>query len=294
MKTILTTSDLAAAADLTPRERGLALRRLWSKRREVVKDKKSFKEWVREEGLGKIKDCEFLVTLVGYDWADPIWALVDDGYILYSAYNISREVRHKSRTSGRPASEILGEVLEGFKDRRKWQVSRPKRSCGRWSYVRVKATPERHVEGEAVYEVSTAKELWGAVRVMGRDFLKKQLPTTISEAERNELLDDFEFGMRAVFESLVKEARKRRLRSRQLAASLVGQTKLRLACECLRIPVPKKGELIDMDEARKKYWVLARRFHPDRNGSSEGHIKQYHAANEAWDVVKAYMEERNV
>ena len=108
---------------------------------------------------------------------------------------------------------------------------------------------------------------------------------------RKGLVQDFEYEVRASYEDLLKKIRNLRRDVNPSDPEVITITAIRRACETLGISRPRGRYKVDIKRARSVYKRLAARYHPDRNNGSDKLVKQYHAVNEAWEIVKLWNEQ---
>lgn len=138
--------------------------------------------------------------------------------------------------------------------------------------------------------ISESKRFRGALRTLTEGFVHARLEG-IDESIQHDIIRDFEFEVRVAYEDLLKKVNKYRSELKMDALTEVSSSEIRQACECLGVSPPKRGAELDMLQARTKYRKLAAQFHPDRAGKDPKIVRQYHAINEAWEIVQNYMQQ---
>jgi hypothetical protein len=71
----------------------------------------------------------------------------------------------------------------------------------------------------------------------------------------------------------------------------VSRRKLADACHAFALVAPRFGDPVDMLEAKKRWRMLAKEYHPDKRGGAT--VDQFHAVEEAWRVLQTYETQRN-
>lgn len=273
--------------DLTEKEKAELEKLLWSLHEERAGDRGHRHPWYTREfgggGGAQFDDRCHLISLG--DWVDPLWDEIDKNHMpLTTAIRLARSAKRRAlerRVSNKTAlQEVLGEYLKGFLRELpdgKWvRVPKPKAKV-----VREGSDKNRH-------PITDAKQLRATIDAIMAEYLDRQLKD-VDESVKLDLLKDFTFGLRALYEDLSQAVQKqRRLMRDGSFLQAVSWNRFRNACEVLGVHVTKTKQP-DLEDLRKRYRKLAAQFHPDRNNGAENMVKQYHAVNEAWECVKDYL-----
>jgi hypothetical protein len=135
-----------------------------------------------------------------------------------------------------------------------------------------------------------ARMFYASIKALTDTFVNVRLEGIEPDVRRG-LVEDFEYEVRVTYEDLLKKIRNLRRDFTPSDTDTITVTAIRNACETLGISRPRGRHKVDIKRARSVYKRLAARYHPDRNNGSDKLVKQYHAVNEAWEVVELWNEQ---
>lgn len=276
---------------LNEKELAALERRIWILLKSVEPRKfRNRCKWFSSTFGGPNYGYKFRSILYSYEsWGDPLWERVLHRKMLVrTAVVLGRRAKRKSTLESISITRALEYVLEEYDGTghvvvRDGHIYRSKHP---------NAVIRKNRDGECTsgYDVSSYKRFKDTVIMLTEEFLESRLggiPTSIAE----EMNEDFMYGLRVLFEDMIKKVSKLRADKKRLDEVLkISWHKYRSACGVLGIIVRKQKPLA-YESLKKRYRTRAARFHPDRNSGDEKYVKQYHAVNEAWEIIKAYHQQ---
>lgn len=265
----------------TEKEKALLERRIWT----LVDDRVNRHcYWFRERIGGKTTEYEMRQRMIGFgDWADPLWDRVEADMTMGTAMHLAQAAKKSAASEGISCKEALEREIakyDSLENARKVNGKVVKRK-------RPFVIPPTEVTDDS-------KEFWALMESQVREFLDKRLPD-VEQSVKQETMQNFVYQVRAVFDDLRRSMHVEARNAKAAAKVRIGRDRIGAACDRLGISPPRAGKpMADLDQARKRYRVLASRYHPDRNAEPGGIadpdiIKQYHAVNEAWKIIQAYQ-----
>jgi hypothetical protein len=224
------------------------------------------------------------------EWAKLFWEKIASEQLpLSTAYKLALESKSLGFEKGISSAEACAQVWEAYNSDGHVMSSPTGRVYRkRPGVVRVDASPVNSNDEDWNPDVSDSKKFHAQLRLLTTKFIDARLEG-LDPSIKKDLSRDFEYELRVCYEDLLAKIQRHRKDLKQ-DDSDVSFSEVRQACECLDIPVPKRGEEVDMLDARTRYRKLAARFHPDRNGGDHKLVRQYQAVNEAWQIIQRYME----
>lgn len=240
-----------------------------------------FRHWLdRTFGNGKVHEMRQQLYNRG-SWVRPLWDAIDnDGMTVNTALRLVRNAEKMEGSVPENLRKILDEynsdecVVHKTKDGR---VIRRKKAGPRKPKFRTEDVDVSHT-------LRDGKDLWATLLELGEEYVTARAPD-LEDFERKQLSNQFTRGLRVVFEDFTRDVNNARRRNRGHRVKSVSKRSIRIACNILGVPY-RDGVLPDMTLANRRYKTLAARMHPDSNNGSEEMLKQYHAINEAWQILK--------
>lgn len=246
--------------------------------------------WFRERFGGHNHSYDQRSRVLSFgDWADPLWERVlHQNMAVATATKLGQKAKTLSEDKGLSNTEALSMVFEDYEhsgylvtnaNGKKYRRTRPK--------ARVRK-PQKNLTGFLDFDVDNTRKFTTTMRAMVSQFIEGRLEG-IAPSIKNELVTNFYYCLRILQEDLMRDIK--RLRGVQKKLSEPEKPsfyRFKRACEVLGVSVPSPIKLPNLRNLKKRYWSRAARFHPDRNNGDEQYVKQYHAVNKAWEIIKSY------
>lgn len=266
-------------ANLSEKEKALMERRIWTIAKLGQTSSRCCYFFMEHLG-GTTAMYELRQRMISFgDWFDPLWIRIDSDMTPPTAVKLAQKARKIAATECMSNASALQRVLAEYDSDDMLPTILPNGKIVRKK--RAKTKPPTEVTDDV-------KKFWALLETHASEFLDKCLDQT-EPSIKQELRHDFIYQMRAVYDDWRKSINRERKNAKEMAKIRVGRDRIGFACERLGISVPKTGKPVaDLDEAKKRYRVLAARYHPDLN-KDPNIVKQFHAVNEAWDIVRAYQ-----
>ncbi len=260
------------SSTLTQKERAVLEQQLWEGVKVPGTDRGASLRDLLGVGQNAL-DARFQLLRLG-DAADPLWQRVEKDMTLETALHLLRSAKSSGAT--------LEEVISAYDEAAKKPGA--VRSIGEGKTVVVGF---KFVRPSEPTTKKGARAFNSSVRALVTAYLNSELEDQ-PEAVRESLADDLFFGLRVLLDDLNAAVAKKRKESKDEKEVLQHPTlrQVKEACNVLGVPVNRTGQF-DMAEAKRKYRKMAATFHPDRNTNPDV-VKQYHAVNEAWNLLKEY------
>lgn len=229
--------------------------------------------------------------LAAGEWVSPLWDMVHESKIpLRPAYKLSLKAKKISQSKSIELSDALNEVIADYYCEDTYEAKGPKGIPVRRRRPQIKEVPIEVVDPkEWDPDVDDSKKFRALLHTLTKTFVDNRL-SVLEDSVRKDLIRDFEFEIRVIYEDLLKKINTHR-RDLGMSLDIITFGTARQACEVLGVVVPKKGWRVDAIAARRAHRKLAAQYHPDRNGGSDRLVAQYQAVNEAWEVIQNYNEQ---
>lgn len=292
MKTIEeVVEDYKTRPHLTEKQRAMLEDELWALRPPGTKNRD---HWVSAtlgvERTGVDKRSRFVSAGSA---ADPIWALMEKELSVHAGIELLLKARALSHKQQLPLDEAVKRVMTVYmtwpiakylpnnKVIRKAPTTRSvsSRPRSRKVVVDFSEEPAPVIDMASVVE---EKNFWSSIKKQFSTHIDKRLEG-FDGIERADIKRTCEHELRTVLESLrVKLHLKASRRKARISFSEVED-----ACETLVMDCPRRGELPDMDLAKKRKRVLAKEYHSDLSGTGATN-ENLTAVLEAYTLLEAF------
>lgn len=274
-------------------EKELALfeRRLWKAAKGTFDGKSPRqRDWLAAEFGGPLYDYIQRSRLINFgDWVDPLWeCIVHQSMPTATAVRLGRKAKSLAAHKGLSNAEALSMVTEDYEhagylsvnvDGKKFRRRKPKTHTRK---------PQKNLDGFLDFDVNDTKKFNSALRAMISQFIDVRLKG-VEPSIKNDLVTDFFYCLRVLKEDLMRDVKRLRTEQKKMVESeRPSFWRFKRACEVLGVEPGSPTKPPNFADIRKRYRDKAARFHPDRNNGDEQYVKQYHAVNRAWELIKTY------
>jgi hypothetical protein len=123
-------------------------------------------------------------------------------------------------------------------------------------------------------------------------YVAKRLAGLTDASIIEEIANEFKLEVNACFQNMVRKVRNVRSKGNSKEILIVKQSKVIEASEILGLKVPARGSKHyrgwrpDLVLAKKAYFKLSARFHPDTNPNDPRCVERFQAIQSAWNILK--------
>jgi hypothetical protein len=277
---------------LNEKERAALERHLWAVARTTF-DKVAPKrrDWFKEALDIQGRDCDLRSQLINHgEWFDVVWVrILEHGLPLTTAAQLARDTKRLGTEEGLSYPDALVRVLKEYDSREFETVTADGKRFRKGAPNSKRRPPKENMDGFLDFDSKSTKKFRSAMRAMVTQHIEARLPD-IDRSIQQELLRDFHYGLRVLLKDLgieVNRHHKRLLAKKE--SERPSWRRFQTACEVLGAAATPKSTPT-REELRKRYRERAAKHHPDRNNGEERYVKQYHAVNQAWDIIKDYYQ----
>ena len=276
---------------LNEKERALFERSLWDAAKGIFKGPTpERRNWFRDEFGEPTSTYERRSTVLNLgSWAEPIWDhVIHNNMSLTAAVRLGREAKAKAASTGTSNADALLVVLKDYEGSGYETTSATGKRYRRANPKTEAHKPQKNLDGFLDFDVNNTKKFNSAIHAMVSQFVEARLKG-VEPSIKNELVTDFYYGLKVLREDLIRELNRLRAEQRRLAESEKPSfRRFKVACGVLGAEATSPKRPPSFQDLRRRYRDKAARFHPDRNNGDDQYVKQYHAVNEAWELIKNY------
>jgi hypothetical protein len=277
---------------LNEKELAVFERRLWeAAKRTFDSTPPRQRDWFVDEFGGQAYDYMQRSRLINFgDWVEPLWKYVlERDMPSATGIRLARKAKALAADKGLSNAESLSMIIEDYEHAGYLSVNADGKKVRRaHPTTRVRKPKRQKLDGFLDFDVTNTKKFNTALQAMISQFIEARLKG-VEPSIKNELVADFDYCLRVLREDLMRDVNRLRAEQKKLVESeRPSFRRFKRACEVLGVEAGSPTKLPNLSDLRKRYRDKAARFHPDRNNGDEQYVKQYHAVNQAWELIKTY------